>query len=203
MTAQPSLPMVLGAATRPKLAATLDHWVSGRFNPSRERGRIRARAAMVEAVDGYLATHVEVDAKELLAVVDAAYPFGERRYHPYKMWLAERKILRAILFPPAELELPTLDHAACLVATDLIEEGRTDEAIALLEDQAPRRLNRPCRECAAEVGKPCVDVDLAKYESIMSKFRSSTGAAWERVRREARREASTERIVPHAARTQP
>lgn len=25
------------------------------------------------------------------AAIDAAYPFGERQYHPYKMWLKERK----------------------------------------------------------------------------------------------------------------
>ncbi len=32
-----------------------------------------------------------VSFKDRKAAVDAAYPFGERQYHPYKMWLAERK----------------------------------------------------------------------------------------------------------------
>lgn len=30
--------------------------------------------------------------KERKAAIDAVYPFGERQYHPYKMWLKERKI---------------------------------------------------------------------------------------------------------------
>lgn len=33
----------------------------------------------------------ETPLKERKAVVDAAYPFGERKYFPYKMWLKERK----------------------------------------------------------------------------------------------------------------
>lgn len=28
---------------------------------------------------------------ETLTRIDAAYPFGERRYHPYQVWLSERK----------------------------------------------------------------------------------------------------------------
>jgi len=28
---------------------------------------------------------------EMIKEIDAAYPFGERRYHPYKMWLKERR----------------------------------------------------------------------------------------------------------------
>lgn len=30
-------------------------------------------------------------AAEVLRRVDAAYPFGERGYHPYKMWLQVRR----------------------------------------------------------------------------------------------------------------
>lgn len=29
--------------------------------------------------------------EETLKRIDGAYPFGERAYHPYKMWLDERK----------------------------------------------------------------------------------------------------------------
>jgi hypothetical protein len=29
--------------------------------------------------------------KERMAIIDAAYPFGERAHHPYKMWLRARK----------------------------------------------------------------------------------------------------------------
>jgi hypothetical protein len=29
--------------------------------------------------------------KDRKAAIDGAYPFGPRQYHPYKMWLVERK----------------------------------------------------------------------------------------------------------------
>lgn len=39
--------------------------------------------------------------KERMAVIDAAYPFGTREYHPYKMWLKERaEYLRAYGYKP-------------------------------------------------------------------------------------------------------
>lgn len=34
------------------------------------------------------------DPHEVLRRIDAAYPFGERRYYPYKAWLDERKKAR-------------------------------------------------------------------------------------------------------------
>ena len=30
--------------------------------------------------------------KEIKAALHAAYPFGERKYHPYKIWLSEIKV---------------------------------------------------------------------------------------------------------------
>jgi hypothetical protein len=88
----------------------------------------------------------------ILAAVDAAYPFGEREMAPYKAWLAERQILVAALkhLPPTADE-----HEACRVALDLVELGRIKEAIVLLADQAPNRLNRKCLACGARFGKPC------------------------------------------------
>ena len=35
-----------------------------------------------------------LDAAATQRLVDAAYPFGERRYHPYAMWLRARRDLR-------------------------------------------------------------------------------------------------------------
>ncbi len=31
------------------------------------------------------------DKTEIRKAIDAAFPFGERAYHPYKIWLSERK----------------------------------------------------------------------------------------------------------------
>lgn len=33
----------------------------------------------------------EVCRKKIAKAIDMAYPFGERCYHPYKVWLAARK----------------------------------------------------------------------------------------------------------------
>lgn len=34
---------------------------------------------------------IETDLKARTAAIDAAYPFGARRWHPYKVWLKERR----------------------------------------------------------------------------------------------------------------
>lgn len=69
--------------------------------------RSRARAAIERAI----AEHNEqpsppaepaTDRAALIKRIDAAYPFGPRQYHPYKMWLEERR--RAI----ARIDAPTL-----------------------------------------------------------------------------------------------
>jgi len=94
------------------------------------------------------------EARELVSRIDRAYPFGMRRYTPYKVWLAERRILKRALFD--QLPAPTHeDLAAVEVAIDLAELGRIDEAEALLSEQAPRRHNRKCPACGADIGCRC------------------------------------------------
>lgn len=47
--------------------------------------------------------------KEIRAALKVAYPFGERRYHPYKVWLSEiakqRKNKRTVAVVKEQLEL--------------------------------------------------------------------------------------------------
>ena len=50
-----------------------------------------ARAAILKAIDE--ARALGMDMEQTRQHVDNAYPFGERKYHPYKMWLSERKKL--------------------------------------------------------------------------------------------------------------
>ena len=98
------------------------------------------------------------DVMPLLKKIDAAYPFGERSHLPYKMWLEERKVIRAVLLGAQE-PLTEDEIAVCHVAYDLVEERRLDEAKALLEEQAPNRHSRACPACGRAVGKPCRSVD--------------------------------------------
>lgn len=92
----------------------------------------------------------------LLKLADAAYPFGERKYHPYKAWLAERKVFREAIAAPAP---PSADEAAvCEVARDMVLDGRLEEARVLLE-QAPNRLARKCPACGAGPGDACVEYE--------------------------------------------
>lgn len=49
--------------------------------------RREARAAIDKA---HATVPDDADLKARTAIIDAAYPFGPRKYHPYKMWLKER-----------------------------------------------------------------------------------------------------------------
>lgn len=93
---------------------------------------------------------------ELWKLVSKAYPFGQRSLTPYKMWLKE---VREAKHQLAVKGSPYDYTAVCLVAHDLVELGREAEAIALLDEQAPNRLNRGCPACGSWTGKPCRDPD--------------------------------------------
>ena len=145
---------------------TLHRWQSMRGPKS--RWRQEARATMIRVVREQRDLGRLDDDAVLLKAVDAAYPFGERRYLPYKAWLTERRLLRAVLAlaqPPAEA--PPLDEiAACLVASDMLEEDPSNVARAevLLREQAPNRLARRCPVCNARPGKSCVELVDTTYE---------------------------------------
>lgn len=51
----------------------------------------RAAAAIHKALKE--SSHLQ--AAERLKAVDAAYPFGARKYHPYKQWLKVRRMILA------------------------------------------------------------------------------------------------------------
>lgn len=120
------------------------------------RWRQRARFVIQEVVEILLQSAPEVlaDHTETLSRVDAAYPFGERRYEPYRCWLKERRLFIAALEGP--VQMPTRDEAeVCEVAGDLVQLGRIDEARKLLEEQAPNRLGRKCPACGMPPGMNC------------------------------------------------
>jgi hypothetical protein len=109
--------------------------------------RIKARQIIASIVRA----NIGLSRSELLVLIDAAYPFGERKYWPYKQWLVERAA-----YLEAASSVPSRDEAAvCLVAHDLVELGRVDEARKLMDDQAPNRLKRPCPACGVRAGTEC------------------------------------------------
>src|SRR5688572_19797946 len=91
------------------------------------------------------------------------------------------------------------DHAACLVAIDLVEEGRLDEARKLLEEQAPRRLNRKCLACGAYQQRPCDEyVEKTRpFKPIWIYQGAAPGPEKETYR------VRVARIVPHLSRVEP
>jgi hypothetical protein len=170
---------------------TLHDWLiradANEVNPGLGKWRGRAVAAMAKAVNNLLVGPLGADwppsRDEVLKVVDAAYPFGARTNFPYKAWLQERSLLiEALMAPePTEEEFQVL-----LVADDLVEEERFDEALKLVEEQAPNRHARKCVVCGRPRGQPCREPDLSSYGSLFgmqTKFK--------------------DRIVPHRARIQP
>jgi hypothetical protein len=131
-----------------------------------------------------------VDAEDIASKIDAAYPFGPLSNEPYKAWLCERKLVRVALGVDASAKLPPPgpdDAEACMVALDLVEEGRKEAAKRLLDEQAPNRLNRKCLACGAAIGKPCRDqVGETRTKIIHNKY--YVEKIW------------AERIVPHETR---
>ncbi|MDB9513903.1 hypothetical protein PN499_22135 [Kamptonema animale CS-326] len=49
--------------------------------------RISAQIVIKKAIDNCPSR----DKAEIRKAIDSAYPFGERKYHPYKIWLSVRK----------------------------------------------------------------------------------------------------------------
>lgn len=132
-------------------------WQSMRGTESRWRQDARARmiAVVREQRDlGNLASD-----RVLLEAIDAAYPFGERKHFPYKMWLVERRIFLDAMRAPARA-LSREEAEVCSIARDLVELGRFDEARKLVQEQAPYRVTRDCPACGALAGNDCWDFDL-------------------------------------------
>lgn len=160
--------------------------------------RRRSRSRMDIAIQDAKPTTFE----QLLAAVDAAYPFGERAMHPYKAWRAERKLLKECLADP--LPAPTdEDYGAVLAAIDMFELGDVDGARKLLDDQAPRRLNRECSVCGAKVGVACreqvgVEIEESIGTSIANKERKPMAVTLSR-----KRDKFVDLVVPHLARVMP
>lgn len=148
----------------------------GEAMPGSWREKSRRTIAAVRAQHPEL----ECDPVEMRRVVNAAYPFGPRRYLPYKMWLEELR--RAV----AEVRSTTDDVAVCDVARDLVEEGREADAIELLK-QAPSRLAGKCPACGSAPGYPCRESPADDLSAPLMK----TERPHARLR---------EMIVPHASR---
>lgn len=130
-------------------------WMASK--PPVSQWRRRARAAIEDVVRSLAPGGPHPSPADLLKLVDAAYPFGPHKYHPYKAWLAERKLFIAAIDGSQAPTLPSKDEAdVCEVARDMVLEGRLDDARLLLE-QAPNRLARACPACGARPGNPCLD----------------------------------------------
>lgn len=66
--------------------------------------RDTARLVIAKVIADTLATDVDV----VMQRIDAAYPFGQRRHHPYKIWLEERSKARAALLAKANPHDPSV-----------------------------------------------------------------------------------------------
>ncbi len=168
-------------------------WLHLPATPSNWRNR--ARAAMFPIVDEWPDKLDITEPSLLLAAIDAAYPFGQRTGHPYKMWLQERRRLISMLrIDTAEQPATADDYAACLVAIDLVEEGRDDEARKLLDAQAPGRLRRKCPACGRAVSRPCREGYDSTEVAVSGTDQWNPLMNFVRIR---------DMVVPHLARVEP
>lgn len=89
--------------------------------------RRHARRAIDAALKAYDEQPTELDAeadrKARIAAIDAAYPFTERRYWPYKMWLLERRRAIALMTStatrPIDRQCPACGAAALRSCRDI------------------------------------------------------------------------------------
>lgn len=58
------------------------------------------RRKAAEVIVKVIAENPDTDYDALKKLISAAYPFGERNYHPYKIWLSEVKNQLALRFKP-------------------------------------------------------------------------------------------------------
>lgn len=165
-----------------------DAYLCRRLPGNAGKWREKARAAIVAVLQADGNQHD--DTVRLLEAVDAAYPFGPRKHHPYKAWLEERRVLVDCLYDV----LPSpAEWGAIEVAIDMEQEGRPEaDIVALLDEQAPHRHGRACKTCGAAKGKPCREPNV-RLEL----------ASWDNLGHVHRRDEFTDRLIPHAARCQP
>lgn len=177
-------------AGAPKYAReALRAWFLSRRPVSRWRSKAR------EVIGFTILGNEDLGPKELLAAIEAAYPFGEREHHPYKAWRAEIAIIKSVLLARPE---PTRDEAAaCEVAADLLEQTGDVAAVQrLLAEQAPNRLARTCLACAAAIGRPCFDLEMEAV-AITAEDAKIAGLPLPATREIQKR---ITRLVPHVAR---
>lgn len=136
------------------------------------KNRRRARSAIREVIQTKI--FPGADRVLILHLVDLAYPFGNRPSRwsragstEYKAWLKERQILvRAIAGkqgdPTTEEEFEAWKIACDIVeqADDIVMHGGNadalyDQAMTVLEEQVPHRLNRQCMACGAMPALDC------------------------------------------------
>ena len=60
------------------------------------------RAVAIDVIDEVVSDNPGLAEKELRKKISEAYPFGERKYWPYKVWLSEVKMYFTINFPFSE-----------------------------------------------------------------------------------------------------
>lgn len=97
--------------------------------------RWRARAR--EVIDASMSATIGKPDSERIAAIDAAYPFGPREHHPYKMWLIERRrAIASMSSRPIDVTCP-----ACGVGPRRkcrpIERTVSAEQLQLMPDELP------------------------------------------------------------------
>lgn len=76
-----------------------------------------------EVIDRVVAEH-KANGGDLKKMIDAAYPFGQRQYHPYKIWLSERKAaLKGTQWEPKKRPLSPEDQSRAAQQRRLYEEA--------------------------------------------------------------------------------
>lgn len=125
----------------------------------RTRDHIARMLAKLEQDGMPIRTATREQLRDVIKAIDDSYPFGERKYHPYKTWCSEMQRLRDHLLDEGE-DAITHDYLGfVMVARDMLEEtGDVERVRAYLDEHTPGRHARPCPTCKARRRAQCRDL---------------------------------------------
>lgn len=161
------------------------------------------------AIDKVLADNLPVDdlpslwdnGAALMKRLGRAYPFGERAAWPYKIWLAELRVVKRLVAPPSTVALE--DYHILQVARDA-ELQATPRGIAqakalMLEVSSDVHAN-PCVICGSKANEPCKNMDSMAVRPISEQAASSLQLGLFGHIPDAAGQGSYYQIVPHEGR---
>lgn len=101
--------------------------------------------------------------KSLLTVVKERYPFGEKKGHPYKVWMSEMKVVRDLVTLVDDL---SKDEIEILEVARDFEKTNEARCLELVAEVGKDLYINDCVICGTKSGERCLDLDAATAHGV-------------------------------------